>query len=341
MTRYKQFSNSKKQAPNWLLVIGYCLFLVSCILFLAAPILAQQVSLSLTPPHLETIIKPGKSVLVAYTVQNYGDPTVMKIRVLPFSPKGTEGEIQIAEQFEGPVRFSLDNSDLELDTAFFLNTRDRQQVLLRIRIPDGAPEGDYYYSFIAETVPTPGTEGISQSKTQARVAVPILITITQSGDLDIRGKVDFFDVIPRLKIGSVKLFDSGDKIPVVLIVRNEGKNFINPEGDIILKETFGTKSSYSIVPQNVLAQSQRLMIATPSAEVDCEGSRAVYCKRPITLLLSGLFLGKYTLSTEINFGEATQHVFGSTSFIAFPIKFMIGLLAGLIIGILLVRRFGK
>lgn len=309
--------------------------------FVATGVFAQSVDLSVTPPHLESIMKPGKSVLIAYTVRNFGDPMVMKIHILPFAPLGDQGQMKIGEQFEGAVRFSTDNADYQLDAPFFLNSRSSKQILLRIRIPEGAPNGDYYYAFIAETTPSPVSEGASQPQTQARIASPILISVTGSGELEAKGKVSLFDVLPRFRIGNLAIFDSGDKIPVVLNIENSGHNFIKPQGTITLKEMFGSQANYDIIPQNVLAQSQRMMIASDSAQVSCENNNAIYCRRPITLLLSGFFLGHYTLSAEINFGETTSHVFGSTSFIAVPIKFVIGLLIALIIGLVLVRRFAK
>ena len=122
------------------------LSLVSCFMFYVPYSAAQQVSLSLSPPHLETVIKPGKTILIAYTLQNYGDPTVITARVLPFIPQDNNGDVSIKDSFEGPIRFSLENADIQLEKPFFLRPQQSQQLLLRIRIPEGAPEQDYYYT---------------------------------------------------------------------------------------------------------------------------------------------------------------------------------------------------
>src|SRR3989339_854222 len=97
---------------------------------------AQQFSLSISPPLLELFIKPGKSIMVAYNLKNYGDPTFINLKILPFEAKDSLGNIRIKKEFEGPVRFDLDNSELKLDQPFFLKTNDTQQILLRIRIPE-------------------------------------------------------------------------------------------------------------------------------------------------------------------------------------------------------------
>ncbi len=304
---------------------------------------AQQVTLSISPPLLETVIKPGKSIMIAYKIENLGDPVILRTKILPFEPQGELGGIKIKDEFEGPVRFSLDNANLQLDQPFFLKSRSSQQILLRIRIPEGAPQGDYYYTLLAETDPPPTTEGIMSSRTRTTIGTPILITVTDTGSVDINGRIGFFDVLPSYQLNffghRLRIFDSGDKIPVVAIVENTGGNLIKPRGEIVLRGNFGEKANYNILPQNILSRSQRLLTATPSATVDCqENNKSKYCQRPISLLISGFFIGLYTLSTTIHFGEGSPNIYASTSFIAFPIKLLIGLGIVVIITFIIVKR---
>ena len=317
------------------------LFLASIIYHLSSVnVYAQQVSLSISPPILEVFIKPGKSILIAYNLENRGDPVIDSAKVLPFEPKDNLGNIRIKPEFEGPVRFSLDNADIKMEQPFFMKTRDSQQLLLRIRIPEGAPEGDYYYTLLVETQPPPTFEGVQSARAKATIGSNILITVTNSGMVQARGKISLFDVLPRwkLEIGNWKLglFDSNDKIPIVLIVENKGKNLIKPQGEIILRGNFGERASYELIPQNVLAESQRIIAATPSAFIDPSQIR-----QPITLLISGFFVGLYHLSTTINFGENSPNVFGSTSFIAIPFKLIIGFLTAIFIGVVIIKKFQK
>lgn len=318
-----------------LLVTG--ILLVTLILLFPAWTFAQQISLGISPPLLKLVAKPGKSVMIAYRVENTGDPTIISANVLPFEPLDNSGNIRIKEEFEGPIRFSLDNADIALEQPFFLKTRDSQQLLLRIRIPDGAPEGDYYYTLLAESQPPPTLEGSSSTGAKATIGSNILITVTDSGAVEVLGKVALFDVLPRWKmtIGNWKLniFDSNDTIPVALIVENKGKNLFTPEGDIVLKGGFGESARYDIIPKNVLAGSSRLMIASNSSQIDFS--------KPATLLISGFFVGTYKLSTTINFGENSPNIFGATSFIAIPFKLCIGFVIALIIGILIVKRVNR
>jgi len=300
------------------------IFLIIILLFPTWAI-AQQVSLSLSPPLLELFIKPGKSIMVAYKLDNLGDPAFINLKVLPFEAKDNLGNIRIKPEFEGPVRFSLDNSDLQLEQPFFLKTNGSQQILLRIRIPENIVDGDFYYSLLAETAPPTASEGIGSARAKATIGSNILVTISNSGNIDIKPRVVLFSTR-----GGV--FDSFDKIPLVFIVENKGKNMIKPEGQITLKGNFGETAKYDIISKNILAESQRLIEATPSADL----SSRIY--HPSSLVLSGFFIGKYNLSTQISFGENSPTIFGATTFYAFPFKIMGGVLLAILVIIFIVKR---
>lgn len=336
-----KIGSSKLKIVKFLLIL--LTFHFSLLTFNLREVNAQQITLSLSPPIVELFIKPGKSVLVAYNLENLGDPTILSVKVLPFSPIDNYGGIKIKDEFEGPIRFSLDNSDLQLEQPFFLKTRDRKQLLLRIRTPEGTPEGDYYYTLLVETKPTTTTQGESISAAKATIGSNILVTVTESGRVDIKGKIALFDVLPRYQFKifgkTLKIFESNDKIPIVLILENQGKNLIKPQGEIILLGNFGEKAKYELLPQNILAQSQRLIQATPSAEIDCENNpRQKPCLFQTSLILSGFFLGKYRLSATVNFGQGTPNIFAYTRFYAVPLKFIIGLFLSIVLIIFIIKR---
>lgn len=292
---------------------------------------AQQVSLSISPPLLEIFIKPGKSIMVAYNLKNYGDPTFINLKILPFEAKDELGNIRIKQEFEGPARFDLDNSDLKLDQPFFLKTNDTQQILLRIRIPENITDGDFYYSLLAETTPPTASEGIGSARTKATIGSNILITISNSGDIDIKPKIALFSTQGGFALNKeIRIFDSLDKIPMILTIVNKGKNMIKPEGQINLKGNFGEIAKYDIISKNILAESERLMEATPSAQINNDNKN--------TLVLSGFFIGKYNLSAQIKFGENSPTIFGSTVFYAFPFKITGGILLALIFVIFIIKR---
>lgn len=319
------------------------LFFLLVLVFFVRPVCAQQIALSIYPTLLETVIKPGKSIMIAYRIGNLADPTLMRVRVLPFEPQGDTGTAIIREEESGPVRFSLDNAGLQLNEPFFLKTNQSQQILLRIRIPEGAPEGDYYYTVLAETEPPPTVEGSTSSRARASIGSHILITVTSSGNRDIKGNISFFDVLSRYTVHlfgrTVRLFDTFDAIPVVLKVANTGSNVFKPQGNLSLRGNFGETAQYDIIPYNVLRESSRLMTATPSASVSCSARNGPsYCRTPTTLVLSGFFLGKYTLSANVNFGEETPNLYSSISFFALPFKFILIMGVTTILTLLIIRK---
>jgi hypothetical protein len=295
---------------------------------------AQTITLSVYPPILEVIMKPGKSILIAYRIQNGGDPATLTLSILPFNARDEFGNIDIQNEFTGPIRFQLDNADYTLNKPFFLKTGESMQALLRIRAPQNLPEGDYYYTLVTESDALPTKEGISSSRTKARIGSPILLTITNTGNIEIKGKVGMFSLLPHYSIPllgkTISLFDSTDPIPLIFIIENKGNNMIKPQGEIVLKGNFGERASYEILPQNILAYSKRLVVATPSASFE---------KRPVSLTLLGFFVGKYSLSANVNFGENSPQIYATTSFYALPFKFIIALIFVIFAGIVIVKRY--
>lgn len=305
----------------------------------AATAYAQQVSLSISPPIIDAAMKPGKSIMIAYNLKNGGDPAILNTRIVDFEPRDNLGSVRLKDEATGPVRFSLDNANLALGEPFFLKTGETQQLLLRIRVPDNAPNGDYYYSLLAQTEPPTTTEGVVSSRARATIATNILITVTDSGIIDIKPKITIFDTLSNIKLNffgkTFRIFDSLDRIPVVLYMENKGANRIVPNGKITLRGAYGQTANYDILPKNILSNSQRLLEATPSADMGELSQRS----NPSTLILSGLYIGRYNISANINFGENSPNVFASTSFFAFPFKISMAVIALLATTVYLTKRF--
>lgn len=322
--------------------INYFIATAAVIVFMsiAAPMaFAQQVSLSISPPIIEAAMKPGKSIMIAYNLKNSGDPTIITTKVVSFEPRDNFGNVRLKNDAVGPVRFSLDNADLQLGQPFFLNTGATQQLLVRMRLPENIPNGDHYYSLLAETMAPTTIEGIASSRAKATIASNILITVTDSGIIDIKPKITIFETLSRLKLNffgkTLKVFDSLDKIPVVLYLENKGSNKIVPNGKITLRGGFDQTAEYEIIPKNVLTNSQRLLEATPSASVSA-GNQV-----PATMTLEGLFFGRYSLSSDINFGDNSPTVFASTSFFAFPFKISAAIVLLIAVTVYLTKRFSR
>ncbi len=107
---------------------------------------------------------------------------------------------------------------------------------------------------------------------------------------------------------------------------------IKPEGKITLSGNFGEQIKYDVIPKNILSESQRLIEASPSAQI-------LFEEKPISLLLNGFFIGFYRLSTQLTFGENSPTIFSATNFFAFPFKLTFAVIFVLIVTIIIVKRF--
>ncbi|MCL4374493.1 hypothetical protein M1523_01390 [Patescibacteria group bacterium] len=333
---------------NKVIKILVALILVATNYYLITPSLvnAQQTTLSLSPPLLETIIKPGKSIVVGYRLENLADPVIVKAMVRPFRPQDNTNAITIQPTLTGPIAFTLDNADLQLEEAFFLRTKENRQLLLRLTVPTDTPESDYYYTLIVQTQPPPQTEGSTTSRSQMTIGSNILVTVTATGSVDIKGKIALFTVVPRYRISLLgknwNIVDSQDRIPLIAVVQNIGKNVIKPQGEIILRGNFGEKASYDVTPKNVLAQSQRILSATPTLTVDCQNQPTdPLCQTASSLVLAGFFVGQYNLSTTLNFGESTPNLYAATTFIAVPFRLLLAVGVVILISLVIIRRSKK
>ena len=309
-------------------------------MFFSSHASAQQLTLSITPPLVEAVIKPAKSVLIAYTVSNLGDPLIISPHVRPFTAQGLRGDIVVRDEFEGPIRFNLENSNIKLTDEFFLQSNEGQQLLLKIRVPEGTPEGDYYYTFYVQNALGKKIEGRDAAQSLALVGSNILITVTESGNVDVGGSIGEIRIRPRQELSlfgkTYNIFESTDIIPVELILQNTGRHLVKPHGDIILEGSLGEQAKFSVLEQNILSQSSRIVSATPSAVLNSLSQDKI---KPASLYLSGFFVGKYSLTANIDFGLGTESHEATVTFYAFPFKLMIAGLVALVFGVIIVKKF--
>lgn len=278
-------------------------------------VFAQQVTLSIDPPIVQAKIKPGKSILVAYTVENKGDPTNLQFLIRPFIPVGQNGSLTLIPQLEGPVQFNLENADVILEKPFFFASKEKRQAVVRIHIPKGIPDGDYYYMIIAETVPAFSLAGQSTGVASASLGAPLLISVTESGITDIQAQIAEFsfkpDTIVTFGKRTFHIVDSADTATVTGSVRNMGKHMVQPNG-IITHRYGSTKKNYSIVPQNILSNSQRLL----KVDGEIQGDSST------TVSLPHLTIGKHIVTAAISFNDDSSVHYKTIEFIVLPIRLL-------------------
>lgn len=307
-------TNFKFKTPN-LKYIVILVYLFIGLFVYSGSVFAQQVTLSIDPPIVQAKIKPGKSILVAYTVENKGDPTNLQFLIRPFIPVGQNGSLTLIPQLEGPVQFNLENADVVLEKPFFFASKEKRQAVVRIHIPKGIPDGDYYYMILAETVPAFSLAGQSTGVASASLGSPLLISVTESGVTEVQAQIAEFsfkpDTVVSLGKRTFHIVDSADSVSITGSVRNMGKHMVQPNG--MITHRYGdVKKNYSIIPQNILSNSQRLL------KTDNEVQGEVTS----TVTLPHLTIGKHTVIAAISFNEDSSVHYKNLEFIVLPIRLL-------------------
>jgi hypothetical protein len=307
-------------------VISACLY--TCLFASSGNVQAQQVNLSFDPPIVQAKIKPGKAIIIGYNVENTGDPTNLQFLIRPFTPVGELGSLSVNEKLEGPVQFNLENADLVLEKPFFFPSRQKKQAVVRIAVPVGVPDGDYYYLVMAQTVPAFSVAGLSTGIASASIGSPLLISITESGITEVKATIAEFSFKPDyvFTIGNnvVSIVDNAKELPITCSVRNMGKNLIQAQGTITDKNG-EKKTIYTIVQQNILSNSQRVLKVFSDNANDQVGS---------TVVLSHLTIGSHIVTADLTLGDNGTKEYKSLSFLALPLR-LISIACIALVGVLL------
>lgn len=285
--------------------LSIILFLASVFLFPAKQqAFAQGLSLSISPPILEVLIKPGKSAIQAYKISNDGDPVILTPQI---------GELTEAGSISQDPNFTVEkwintlNTDLALGQPFLLDKGETRQLIVRINPPQGTPEKDYYRVIYFTTTPNPPLES-SQSSISQTIGSPLIITVSASGLLVKSAKISKFQI--------PEILDSFDHINADIEITNTGKTYFHPVGKITLVGPVG-RGDYNLVPNAIFIGQTKRLLTTDNAQESQEPSS--------TITLPGFFLGKYILTVDFTLDQGTTRITQTKIFYAFPWK------AGLVI----------
>jgi len=296
--------------------IAFFLFLFS---FLVSPPLvrAQNLSLSLSPPLLEVMIKPGKGITKAYQVTNKGESDLyLTTLIVPFVADPQTGQIIFQPDAGFGPRFSLHNAHLQLGQTFRLAPGKSQQLVLNIKIPPSLPEGDYYYTFFVQSSAKGQFLGQSGTAAQAKIGSHLLISVSQTGILNPQGKISQF-------IAQPKFADLFEQVNFSLAVANTGKVFFKAAGKIEIKDWLGKKQAELLLrPDNILVNSQRKLVClekptdpqTPPKQIECA--------------FRSLFPGRYQAVATIQPNGEKEILQQRVYFYLFPFKLIAALIVG-------------
>ncbi len=320
-------------------------FFLSLLLIIAniTKVYAQGFSLSLSPPLLEVTMRPGKKITYAYQVKNNSSsPITLIARIAPFEPVGERGQIKIVKSQKSKVTqhyvecrvtlnrtcsgswvkswgnfFSLLNADIALDQPFIIPPDQSQQLVLKISLPQNAPEGDYYQTLILKQIAPNIDHKNTASQTLGIIGSNILLTISKSGRPP--KKAEVVEFTPRNAILG-RFFDSFSKPRLGLRIKNTGRAFFKPIGEITI--TPGGQK-INLRPDNILTGTIR--------QIQCEDGP---CQ-----IKPDKIIGHYQAQLKFTAGEGGPAYKAAVDFWVLPIKLIIGLIVA--ISLLFVILKGK
>lgn len=294
---------------------------------------AQQVGISLSPSLHEITAKADNSFDVKFTLENIGDPALVSLKLVNSTPSGMFGTMALKQTLNGPIQFTIKEYDLQNSKPFILKTKEQKRITLTIEIPPNTKEKDYYYSLIAQTSPPPAEDGTISARGSISIASNILLSVASEFPTDSKAKIVLFELPATYKINlfgkMIYVVDSSKPFKAVLTVQNSEIHRIKPSGIITITSTFGEKKSYSIYPQNILAESQR----TIQAELP-------YRSNDSSLYLDSLPPGLYTMQGAISLHVSSTTLESTLEFIVLPYNLLnwLGLIVAIAILIILFYR---
>lgn len=277
-------------------IIFFLSFLLTYSFFIPTQIHAQNLSLSISPPILELVVKPGKNVTQSFKLTNDSDTSlVITGRLAEY----TENGIKDNPDFEQDKWISLLNLDIALFKPFLLEKGKTQQIVVRINPPKEIKEADYNRVLLFTTKPQMPADR-SQSQITQTIGVPLLLTVTATGNFVRSAQITKFTLPDYI--------DSFGPLTFDVLVKNTGQSFFHPNGNITLSGPVG-RGSYPLIPSAILSQQEVKLISDMDSQ-----------QKEHTISIKGFFLGKYTVGVDFRLDDGSITVTEKKVVYAFPFK---------------------
>jgi len=299
--------------------IKYLLIAFILLVFFPQTVRAQSLGLGIYPPLLEVTIMPGKTLTQVYHLTNSGEVNLtMTSAIVAFEPSDETGGVKIIENTEKlqPLQFGFLNADLRLGQTFSLPTGKTQEVVLIIKVPETAPEKDYYAILLFQTSPLANLGGQSASQTQTKIGSPLLISVSRTGEPFRKASIEEFSLKNCAKLC---IIDSFSPPQWLVRIKNSGHSFFKPLGKITLQGWLNQTETLDLLPQNILSDSTR--------EIQCQKEdQVVSCQSQ-----SKFLIGPFKAKLEFGLDDFSNDYQKEIQFIALPFKLGFGLLILVII----------
>lgn len=308
---------------------------------------AQEISTSISPGFAQVVTKPNQTSYIPLEMRNLGDPQVFRFQLYTLGNPDLQGNMEITRYTGKPFSITVMRGTEPVLNPFLLRSKVTEKVSLRIIVPKDIPEGDYAFAVTTQTEAQPAREGTVTSKLSAGAGAMILVTVTNDGIIEeetITSSV--FTVHTPLKIslfGShFELINSGTEIPVSITFANTGNYSVVPQGSITVKKSFGPEEKFSIPPQFVFAQSQRILSSDWDRRNCLEQYSQQLCQKDYTLILPGYTFGMFEATAQLQTGENGSISYQKNYFIVMPYPILIVFMILLtVVAVLLILEWRK
>ncbi|OGG03725.1 hypothetical protein A2W14_05030 [Candidatus Gottesmanbacteria bacterium RBG_16_37_8] len=309
---------------------------------------AQSISLSLSPPVTEVMIKPGVSVSQTYLLTNNGDDTILTFQILALDGNGIVIDDKekivpwleiVSAQLISPSSLNQENptktpvsaakgpsnslpSPIQTDLAQKFQPPPPAPITEEIKnLPLDKPflfKKSGQLKMLVKISPPIGTPQQDYYQSLAFSTAPISANISRSAIKQSLNSLILISVtdsgLPKQAKITIfnlpRIVDSFDGINIDLAVKNTGQTFFHINGQLLLKGLIG-QAKFPIIPRiHLTGQEKEILIDSPN-----------------TKKISGFFLGKYTLKADFILDEGSLKVDGEKVFYALPWKMLSVLIA--------------
>jgi hypothetical protein len=256
-------------------------------------------NLSLSPPQIEFILRPGVNITQAYQVTNNSDQSItLNTKVLPFLPQGNNGSVTYSNLLSSPgISFSLNNADLKIGQPFTLKPQESRQLVLKISTSSQIQLADYYSTFFVYQNPSLSANATTLSQTTGEIGSHILLSVSNTESPTTLGQVQKFSLTPKIKdVFFTPIKFSGQ-------IQNQTNYFFKTSGKITISKNQKIVKELNLDSQNVLANYYR--------QFSCQN-------QPVCTLSPPLWPGYYTATLE--FDSSLNIPPSSASFFVLPLS---------------------
>jgi hypothetical protein len=308
---------------------------------------AQEISSRISPGFAQVVTKPNQTLYIPFEIRNQGDPQVFRFQLYALGNPDLLGNMEVTRYTGEPFSITVMRGTEPVLNPFLLRSQTSEKVSLRVIVPRDIPEGDYAFALTAQTEAQPAREGTVTSKLSAGAGAMILVTVTNDGIIEeetITSSV--FTVHTPIKLSlfgaHFELIGSGEEIPMSITFANTGRYSVVAQGLITIKKSFGSEETFTVPPQFVFAQSQRLLSSNWDRSACLEKYSRTICQKDYTLILPGYTFGMYEATAQIQTGENGSISYQKNYFIVMPYRLLIIFMILLsIVAVLLILEWRK